>query len=237
MHWFERMFRTGNERTDTPGVSWPSATALLLMGAHSAGATINYTAVQTDWDMTTPGVTALLVLMTMGAITGLGMLVVTGDGEKSDRENKNQNADQKKQETIHNYSAPDFNGCAFSSRYCIAKGTLAAETSALWLRQIYKLPSVRSFFIPLFKNCDTYSPKEHACGKTKEKYPGVNLPGIGWNKIADDGTGKNDVANINTNSGNRLDLVIVQESHRLNNIIGKRGCQAQLRREMGHALV
>ena len=72
MNWFKRIFRT---RTDTPGVSLrlsPGhsrsvlamfiATALLLMGAHSAGAATNYTAAAAtfSWVALLLGVFALI---------------------------------------------------------------------------------------------------------------------------------------------------------------------------------
>lgn len=121
----------------------------------------------------------------------------------------------------------NLNGCAFFSMCDRAKVTLLKEMSNLWLSQIYKRPSVLSSFILLFKNGGACTPKEHAYGKTKKKYPGVNFPGICGDEITNDCACEDNIPNVNTDSGNSFELVIVQNNHQLNNIIGEERCQGR----------
>lgn len=54
--------------------------------------------------MTSRLLTSHFLLLTSYSFSG--MLVAAGDGEESDRQDENKNADQEKQETVHGYSTP-----------------------------------------------------------------------------------------------------------------------------------
>ncbi len=151
---------------------------------------------------------------------------IQGSGDRVQGTETSLPSDHEKQETVHGREI--VSGCVFSSRYCRARGTSAGEIQEGSLQQIYKLPLIRSFLILLFKNDYAEGPRAYTYGKSNDRKFEIKRTGISRNKITDNGTSEDNVSCVNTNSGNRFKLVVIENNHRINNIIHRLGCQGML---------
>ncbi len=88
----------------------------------------------------------VLALVVLGIGMRSGMLVF-GVADKIVVEQHDDNNQAECTENTQHDNHSEFSGCAFSSTYDRSRGTLLKETSSPWPGQIYKLPSVLSFFI------------------------------------------------------------------------------------------